>query len=98
MMHTLDLRRPCRTNIMPGAALAALFGGCFGLIPAANAQTFGSSYTSTAPRDCRVTGAGNGVDDPTIRVCPGNAGLVAVISEDDLREAVSVGRSQSQRQ
>ena len=94
MMHTLDLRRPCRTNIMPGAALAALFGGCFGLIPAANAQTFGSSYTSTAPRDCRVTGAG----DSTTRVCRGKAGLVVMIGEDDLREAVSVGRSQSQRQ
>ena len=94
-MRIFDLRRLCRNNIIPGTVLAALFGGCFGLIPAANAQTFSSSYTSTAPRDCRVTSAGNGVDDSTIRVCPGKAGLVVVITEDDLREAVSVGRTRA---
>ena len=59
----------------------------------ADAQTIGSSYTSTAPKDCRVRSAGNGVDDSTIRVCPGKAGLVVLISEDDLRETVSVGRN-----
>ena len=61
----------------------------------ANAQTFGSSYTSTAPKDCRVRSAGNGIDDSTIRVCPGKAGLVVVVSEDDLRETVSVGRNRA---
>jgi hypothetical protein len=76
-------------------ALSALLWACFALIPPASAQTFGSSYTSTAPRDCRVKSAGNGVDDSTIRVCPGKAGLLVVISEDDLREAVSVGRSRA---
>ncbi|MDO9058814.1 MAG: hypothetical protein Q7U92_07335 [Bradyrhizobium sp.] len=75
--------------------VAALSAACFGLIPAAGAQTFSSSYSSTAPGDCRVTGAGNGVDDSTIRVCPGKAGLVVVISEDDLREAASVGRNRA---
>ena len=58
-----------------------------------SAQTIGSSYTSTAPKHCRVTSAGNGVDDSTIRVCPGTAGLIVLISEDDLRETVSVGRN-----
>ena len=82
-------------DIVLRTVLAALSGACFGLISPANAQTFSSSYTSTAPRDCRVTSAGNGVDDSTIRVCPGKAGLVVVISEDDLREAVSVGRSRA---
>jgi hypothetical protein len=95
MMRTLDLRLASRTNIMRGTVLAALFGVCFGLISQANAQAFGSSYTSIAPQDCRVTAAGNGVDDSTIRICPGKAGLVVVISEDDLREAVSVGRSRA---
>ena len=95
MMRTLDLRRTSRASIMRGIVLAALFGACFGLISPANAQTFSSSYTSTAPRDCRVTSAGNGVDDSTIRVCPGKAGLVVVISEDDLRETVSVGRNRA---
>ena len=75
--------------------MAALFCGSSGLISEANAQTFSSSYTSTAPKDCRVTSAGNGVDDSTIRVCPGKAGLVVVISEDDLRETVSVGRNRA---
>src|SRR5258705_13849315 len=66
-----------------------------GLIPSANAQTIGSTYTSTAPKDCRVSSAGNGVDDSTIRVCPGKAGLVVLVSEDDLRETVSVGRNRA---
>jgi hypothetical protein len=70
-----------------------LWVGC--MICPANAQTIGSSYTSTAPKDCRVSSAGNGVDDSTTRVCPGKAGLVVVISEDDLRETVSVGRNRA---
>jgi hypothetical protein len=63
------------------------------LILQSNAETIGSSYTSTAPKDCRVKSAGNGVDDSTIRVCPGKNGLIVLISEDDLRETVSVGRN-----
>ena len=72
------------------AGLAALI-----CVPA-NAQTFSSSYTSTAPKDCRVTSTNNGVDDSTIRVCPGKSGLVVRISEDDLRETVSAGRNRAQ--
>ena len=82
-------------HVTLGFALAALICADAGLISNANAQTFGSSYTSTAPRDCRVSSAGNGVDDSTIRVCPGRAGLVVVVSEDDLRETVSVGRNRA---
>lgn len=74
-----------------GMAFAAIFG----LISPACAQTFGSGYTSTAPKDCRVTSARNEVDDSTIRTCPGKAGLVVLISEDDLRETVSVGRNRT---
>jgi hypothetical protein len=48
---------------------------------------------STAPKDCRVKSAGNGVDDSTTRVCPGKNGLIVLIAEDDLRETVSVGRN-----
>jgi hypothetical protein len=86
-------RVPCL--YVTGMAVAALFGAAFGLISPSSAQTFGSSYTSTAPRDCRVTGAGTEVDDSTIRTCPGKAGLVVLISEDDLRETVSVGRNRA---
>ena len=68
---------------------------CAGLSPISHvsAQTFSSSFTSTAPKDCRVISAGTEVDDSTIRTCPGKAGLVVLISEDDLRETVSVGRN-----
>jgi hypothetical protein len=76
-------------------AVAMLFCAGSGPISRAEAQTMGSTYTSTAPRDCRVSRAGNAVDDSTIRVCPGKAGLVVVVSEDDLRETVSVGRNRA---
>jgi hypothetical protein len=78
-----------------GWAVTALTGAVLGLISPASAQTFGSSYTSTAPKDCRVVSAGTEVDDSTVRTCPGKAGLVVVISEDDLRETVSVGRNRA---
>ena len=80
---------------LTGIAIAALFGTAFDPISPASAQTFGSSYTSTAPKDCRVTSAGTEVDGSTIRTCPGKAGLVVLISEDDLRETVSVGRNRA---
>jgi hypothetical protein len=79
------------------AAAAVVLGAVFlvGRVPFAwaNAQTIGSVYTSTAPKDCEVKSAENGVDDSTIRVCPGKAGLVVLVSEEDLRETVSVGRN-----
>jgi hypothetical protein len=75
------------------AATLALLGVSAALVLQSNAETIGSSYTSTAPKDCHVRSAGNGVDDSTIRVCPGKNGLVVLISEDDLRETVSVGRN-----
>lgn len=84
-----------RLRYLPLTALALAAGSGPALISPANAQTFSSSYTSTAPKVCRVISAQNGVDDSTIRTCPGKAGLVVVISEDDLREAVSVGRNRA---
>lgn len=87
------IRIPCWQ--FTGMAVAALLSAALGLISPASAQTFGSSYSSTAPKDCRVTSARNEVDDSTIRTCPGKAGLVVLISEDDLRETVSVGRSRA---
>jgi hypothetical protein len=59
----------------------------------ADAQSLGSTYTSTAPRDCRQIGKPNELDGSTRRVCLGKAGLVVLISEDDLREIVSVGHN-----
>ena len=85
-----------RVTLRPLAILAAaaLFAPALGLISPANAQTFSSSYTSTAPKDCRMIGSPTARRQPT-RVCPGKAGLVVVISEDDLRETVSVGRNRA---
>jgi hypothetical protein len=74
---------------------AVSFGALLGLVSPAVAETFGSTYTPSAPKDCRVTSAHTGIDDSTIRTCPGKAGLIVLISEDDLRETVSVGRSRA---
>jgi hypothetical protein len=60
------------------------------MIGSANAQSFGSSYTSTADRACRLANTGQ---DSSVSVCPGKAGLVVLVTEDDLRQTVSVGRS-----
>lgn len=62
-------------------------------ISPANAQTFSSSYTSSAPKDCRTIGKSSKLDGSATRACPGKSGLVVLISEDDLRETVSVGRN-----
>ena len=72
-------------------AAAALFAAASGLISPASAQTFSSSYTSTAPKDCRSISKPRDPDGGTSQVCPGKSGLVVVISEDDLRQTVSVG-------
>jgi hypothetical protein len=72
--------------------VAALLGTGFA---AASAQNFGSSYTSTAPKDCRTIGKPSELEGSTTRVCPGKSGLVVVIAEGDLREVVSVGRNRT---
>jgi hypothetical protein len=79
-------------HVALGAVAAVLFGG--GFVPA-QAQTITSSYSSVAPKDCRAIGKPVELDDSTTRVCPGKSGFVVLISEDDLREVVSVGRSRS---
>jgi hypothetical protein len=86
-------RAPCCQ--LTGMTAVALFCATLDLVSPAGAQTFSSSYTSSAPKDCRVTSARNEVDDSTIRTCPGKGGLVVLISEDDLRETVSVGRNRA---
>jgi hypothetical protein len=84
-------------NFVPDRRLAglamALFIAVPGQLATANAQTFSSSYTSTAPKDCRTIGKPSDIDGSTTRVCPGKSGLVVLISEGDLREIVSVGRN-----
>lgn len=60
------------------------------LIGSANAQSFGSSYTSTAEKACRIANTGQ---VSSMSVCPGKAGLIVLVTEDDLRQTVSVGRN-----
>jgi hypothetical protein len=62
----------------------------FALFDRADAQTFGSLYTSTAAKDCRVKNTGQ---EGSVSICPGKAGLIVLVTEDDLRQAVSVGRN-----
>jgi hypothetical protein len=57
------------------------------------AQSMGSTYSSTLPKDCRQIGKPSELDGSTTRVCPGKDGLIVLIAEDDLREIVSVGRN-----
>jgi hypothetical protein len=87
-MREVQMKRVLYGQLIVPAA-TALFAAAFGLISPANAQTFSSSYTSTAPKDCRTIGKPE--NGSAKQVCPGKSGLVVVISEDDLRQTVSVG-------
>jgi len=81
--------------LLPAAGLAvALLGAAPGQISPAIAQTIGSAYTSTAPKDCRSIGKPD-LQDSATWVCPGKSGLVVLINEGDLRETVSVGTSRA---
>ena len=84
-----------RVHLRPFAvqAATALFVLALGPNSPASAQTFSSSYTSTAEKDCRTVGKPR--DGGATQVCPGKSGLVVVISEDDLRQTVSVGPTQA---
>jgi ABC-type sugar transport system substrate-binding protein len=64
------------------------------LTPAAAAQTIESHYTSTADESCKIVDkAKEGDGDWVVRSCPGRAGLIISINEDDLRTSVSAGRN-----
>jgi hypothetical protein len=78
-------------NHVTRTGLAALMI-CIGL-NSASAQSMGSTYTSTAPKNCRQIGKPSELDGSTTRICPGKDGLMVLIAEDDLREIVSVGRN-----
>src|ERR1044072_9526932 len=85
MREALMKRIYGRRIIMPSALLVAAFG----VISQANAQTFSSSYTSAAPKDCRTVGKPE--NGSATQVCPGKSGLVVVVSEGGPRPTVSLG-------
>lgn len=58
-----------------------------------SAQDFASLYSSTAVRNCKqVDAAKNGEGDWSVRLCPGIGGNFVLVTEDDLRLTVSIGR------
>ncbi len=88
MSPSLPLGSPMLRLIVTSAI--AIVTAMSALIGSARAQSFGSSYTSTAEKACRLTNTGR---DSSVSICPGKAGLVVLVTEDDLRQTVSVGRS-----
>jgi len=56
------------------------------LTSVAVAQTFSSTYTSTAEKDCRSNAT----------ICKGIDGWIVLVQEDDLRRTVSIGRTAQQ--
>ena len=86
-MRLTDMRATLASAVVLFAALLAASW--------ANAQTISSQYSSTAPRDCRRIGKPSELDGSTTRLCPGKGGLSVLISEDDLRETVSVGKNRA---
>jgi hypothetical protein len=82
-----------RVRCLHVLAFGLAVAGLVSAVSRVNAQTIGSFYTSTTPKDCRMIGKPSELDGSTTRVCPGKSGLVVRIAEDDLRETVSVGRN-----
>jgi hypothetical protein len=54
-----------------------------------------SAYSSLAARNCWIDGPGR-VEDSPVRVCRGKSTLVVLVSKDDKRETISVGRNRDQ--
>ena len=86
-------------NFFWSSAIASLFIAIFALLSPLSsplaAQTISSTYTSTEPKNCRVIATGTGGEDSASRICPGKAGFIILVNEDDLREAVSAGRTRA---
>lgn len=90
LFRSLKLLRRCW---LVASATVLLIAAGDGFSCWANAQSFGSSYSSIATKQCRIIGAAKGGDDSSVRVCPGKTGWQVLVSQDDLRETVSVGRN-----
>ena len=84
-----------RMRVSFGTVLATGMCVSFSLISSTCAQIFGSSFTSTARKDCRVVSGAAGIGDSSTRECPGKAGLLVLVTEGDLRETVSLGRTRA---
>jgi len=84
------LRRRDLTRAIFAVALATA------IATSAAAQDAESHYTSTAEKACKtIDKAKESEGDWVVLGCPGRAGLVIRITEDDLRTTVSAGRTQA---
>ncbi|MGY3451292.1 hypothetical protein [Bradyrhizobium sp. USDA 4353] len=76
-----------RATVRIGAALLL----CWTWLNPARAETVASAYTSAAEKDCRTIGKPD--NDSSTQSCPGKDGLIVLVTEGDLRQTVSVGRT-----
>ncbi|MGA7807300.1 hypothetical protein [Bradyrhizobium sp.] len=90
-------KAPPTSGTGAGAALAltTLAVATFAAHAAPQQPIVVSSYSSMAPKNCWSEGPGRIEDSPT-RVCRGKSTLVVLVSKDDHRETVSVGRNRDE--
>ncbi|WJR76175.1 hypothetical protein [Bradyrhizobium sp. NP1] len=85
----------CARDVTVIVALALALG----VVPAKGSSprgpTIASTYSSTAPAQCRAVGKPDALDGGITRVCLGKGGFLLLVSEGDLRETVSVGRNRT---
>ena len=79
-------------RLLPALAVLLPLTISAAFVAPARADGASSVYSSTAPKACRVARPGGAPEDSGEWLCPGQDGLVVVVSEMDLRQSVSVGR------
>jgi hypothetical protein len=87
-----------RIVIIASVIIGSVAIGLLASVRPAGAQTAEiiSTYTSTAPKDCRVIPRSKSEpDDGFFQVCAGMGNLIVTNAEGDLREVVSVGRTRA---
>jgi len=78
------------------ATVAGLALACMLASNVAGAEEFVTRYTSTAAKNCRTVKVSRpGEGEWSVLQCPGIAGLLVLVTEDDLRMTVSVGRTRA---
>jgi hypothetical protein len=97
-MWRANMTSRIRRKAAAAAALAAICACALAgtmVAGALAAEEFVSSYTSTAANLCKKVQGSKGADegDWGVRSCPGLAGFIVRMTEDDLRMTVSFGRS-----
>ncbi len=66
-------------------------------ITVAQSTAITSIYTSLAQKDCRLLAQGRGEESWIERECPGSAGYKLVLTDDDLRQSITVVTPQGKK-